>query len=104
MPVRNLLLNNMICDHHTMEEVSDSRTANIFMDTLSLGDEPEDSEPDSSLAAPFSKRPHLPRPKCSKKFKRSWNTPFFLPSKKGEKFTYCSLCSCDFSLAQRGGG
>ena len=76
MPVRNLLQNNMICDHHTMEEASDSRTAYIFIDTLSPGDDPEDSEPDSSLAAPVTKRPHFSRPKCIKKIQKKLEHTF----------------------------
>ena len=38
----------------------------------------------------------------SGKFKKSWNIPFLVPSTKGEKFTYCRLCSRDVSVAHGG--
>ena len=83
-----------------MEDLSGSSTSHsIFTDTPSVGDEAEESESES-CAAPFSKRPRLSR--SSGKFKKSWNIPFLTPSKKGEKYTYCSLCSRDFSVAHGG--
>ena len=78
-----------VCGHHTMEEASSSSSANCFTDTL-VRDEAED------FGRPVFEKT---RPKCSGNFKRSRNIPFLTPSKKGDKYTYCSLCFRDFSVA-----
>ena len=35
-------------------------------------------------------------------FKKNWNIAFLAPNTKGEKFSYCSLCSRDVSVAHWG--
>ena len=80
-----------------------SISSNSFTaETPSVGDEAEDSESESGLTVTFSKRPRLSRSKTGGKFKKSWDIPFLAPSKKGEKFAYCTLCSRDFSVAHGG--
>ena len=84
-------------------ESSGLASTSSFTDTPSVGYEAEDSESESGLVFPLSKRPCLFRSKtCGGRFKKSWDIPFLEPSKKGEKFAYCTLCSRDFSVAHGG--
>ena len=58
-------------------------SSNSFTDTPSVGDEAEDSESESGLSVPFSKRPRLSRSKTGGKFKKSWDIPFSRLARKG---------------------
>ena len=87
---------------------STSTSTDMLFAVGSVAEEFESQSSENS-AGPLSKKPRLRglsvrgrQRGSSGKFKKSWNIPFLVPSTKGEKFTYCRLCSRDVSVAHGG--